>query len=282
MDDVLKSLTKYFKTGQEYSYSSLTEIIKEGEFRYKHSIPPGYKDRDEKIGFQIYGDLILWKQILDYAKFSSKPVILVIDDGKEDWWHLTNKREMERPREELILEMKEVAKVDFWMYSSIAFFEKANEILDTKIKENAIMEVRNASSHHNAFLAENAFTTWAIKEYSNVGEVTVPSFMQDGPIDLIVTKPDGSQIGFVIKLFREGRNRFVMTRLRGTLDHIEQRGLRSKYERIIIVLITENDDSAQIQLSEFENRNQLSIFAQDDKIDFLFGYLRDNEFIRVS
>jgi hypothetical protein len=178
--------------------------------------------------------------------------------------------------------MKEMAKVDFWMYSSVTFLEKANEILDVKIKENAIMEVRNASSHHNAYLAESAFTKWAIKEYSNVGEVTIPAFMQDGPTDLIVNKPDGTQIGFVVKFFREGGNRFVMTRLRNTLEHIQLRGLRSRFERIVIVLITESEGASQTQLSEFEHRNQLSMFSHDDKIDYLFGYLRDDEFIRVS
>jgi hypothetical protein len=73
-----------------------------------------------------------------------------------------------------------------------------------------------------------------------------------------------------------------MNRLRNTLEHINQKGLRSRFDRIVIVLITESDGAAQMQLSEFGHRNQLSIFSHDDKIDFIFGYLRDDEFIHVS
>ena len=33
-----------------------------------------------------YGDLILWYQIIDKAKESKKPIILISGDVKEDWW----------------------------------------------------------------------------------------------------------------------------------------------------------------------------------------------------
>ena len=47
----------------------------EGKHRYEFSIPPGYLDRNGKIGTQIFGDLIIWKQMLDYAKKKKKDTL---------------------------------------------------------------------------------------------------------------------------------------------------------------------------------------------------------------
>lgn len=67
-DLILEAFQKTIKVGEDYAYHRLSEIVAEGEFRYKHKIPPGYLDEDTKgkIGFQIYGDLIIWKQIIDF------------------------------------------------------------------------------------------------------------------------------------------------------------------------------------------------------------------------
>jgi hypothetical protein len=65
-DTIFKRIQENFKIGDPFSYSQIAEIIKEGEFRYKHSLPPGYKDVDKK-GFQRFADLIIWKEILKYS-----------------------------------------------------------------------------------------------------------------------------------------------------------------------------------------------------------------------
>lgn len=91
-DLIYNRLNEYFSIGKPYNYSHIIEIIKEGEFRYKHSIPPGYKDESSKIGFQKFADLIIWKQIIEYVKQESRPIVFIMDDFKEDWWVLDNKR----------------------------------------------------------------------------------------------------------------------------------------------------------------------------------------------
>ncbi len=65
----------------------LFEIFTEGEQRYKNKIPPGYMDKskNEKGGF-IYGDLIIWKEIVKYAKEQELNVLFVTNDVKEDWF----------------------------------------------------------------------------------------------------------------------------------------------------------------------------------------------------
>ena len=92
------------------------EIIKEGELRYRSKIPPGYKDQGSKEGISIYGDLILWKQIIAHAKKVKKPIILIINDIKEDWcYKKEQKQKIEKPREDLIKELYTTTGMELWM-----------------------------------------------------------------------------------------------------------------------------------------------------------------------
>jgi hypothetical protein len=145
-DLIYQRLKEYFSIGKPFNYSKITEIIKEGEFRYKHAIPPGYKDESSKIGFQKFADLIIWKQIIEYAKQENKPIVLIMDDLKEDWWVLDNKRKPVKPREELIEEVLEYANVQFWMYSTSKFIETSKTIIESKIDEKSIIEVKEVST----------------------------------------------------------------------------------------------------------------------------------------
>lgn len=138
-DSVLNFFNENFQFGDEYPYSKTIEIIKEGEFRYRNSIPPGYKDENEKKGFAKYGDLIIWKQILDKAISSNKPIVFIMDDLKEDWWHLDKKNIPILPRIELIEEFKEKNNLSFWMYTSSQFLEKYKN----KIEKDTLLEVNN-------------------------------------------------------------------------------------------------------------------------------------------
>jgi len=112
------------------------QIIKEGSFRYTNSTPPGYKDKNDKVGFQMYGDLILWKQIIHYAKEQKKPIIFVTNDNKDDWWSFD--KDKNAPRSELIMEIWDFANVNFWMFNSKDFFRKAKTILNAEIDDETI------------------------------------------------------------------------------------------------------------------------------------------------
>ncbi|MCF8232751.1 MAG: hypothetical protein K9J27_11235 [Bacteroidales bacterium] len=52
----------------------------------------------------LHLNLIIWKQILEYASKVKKPIIFICDDLKEDWCHLkkSTEKQIESPREELI------------------------------------------------------------------------------------------------------------------------------------------------------------------------------------
>lgn len=147
-DDVLKSLETYFEIGREFSFEEILEITKEGKHRYEFKIPPGYGDfyKKEKIGTQIFGDLIIWKQILEYSKEKKLPIIFITNDIKKDndWCHLDLKATEDRiysPREELIKEIKDYSDVDFWMYNLPQFLFNSNKYVKSTIKEETIQNI---------------------------------------------------------------------------------------------------------------------------------------------
>ncbi|MBR5603717.1 MAG: DUF4935 domain-containing protein [Bacteroidales bacterium] len=123
INDCIKDTFLTLKCGQAFSFNEILGIIQEGEFRYRNTIPPGYMDKDTKQGSQIYGDLIIWKEILRYACQENKSVIFVCDDIKEDWLQ-KNGKDVEIPRVELIKEFQDTAGTDFWMYTVKKFIDK--------------------------------------------------------------------------------------------------------------------------------------------------------------
>lgn len=112
-------------SGKEFSFSEKIEIMKEGKWRYKQELPPGYMDFSEKHGIQKYGDLIIWKEILNKAKTENKSIIFVTNDTKEDWYEEHRKKKTPIcPRHELLLEFMEMTEKDIWFYTLDQFVEK--------------------------------------------------------------------------------------------------------------------------------------------------------------
>ncbi len=74
----------------------IKKVEEDGKSRYTAKCPPGYCDQakagevfthEGAVYKREFGDLFLWKQLLEYAKNQdAKQLILVTDDDKEDWW----------------------------------------------------------------------------------------------------------------------------------------------------------------------------------------------------
>lgn len=145
-DDVLMAINELYKVGRTYSFSEIIEITKEGKHRYEFTIPPGYedlKDKDKK-GIQIFGDLIIWKQIIEYANESKRPLVFVCNDLKEDWCYLdegSTEKRIDRPREELVKEIFDEAGVGFWMYNLAQFLYMSNKHIKTEIGAKTINDI---------------------------------------------------------------------------------------------------------------------------------------------
>lgn len=87
------------KVGEEYSQEWINEIEEEGENRYTNRIPPGFNDKAKEdteeplrrynnICYQLkFGDLIIWKDIIEYSKKNTEigsKVIYITNDGQSN------------------------------------------------------------------------------------------------------------------------------------------------------------------------------------------------------
>jgi predicted nucleic acid-binding protein len=140
-DYILENLLSLFdgKVGEPYDVASMGKLYQEGADRYSKEIPPGFKDAKEKEDERKYGDFILWKQILDFAKAESCSIIFVTGEKKEDWW-IKKGGETVSPRLELRREFQEQVKQPFWMYRTQRFLELAKEKLTVEINPRSIEE----------------------------------------------------------------------------------------------------------------------------------------------
>ncbi|MDB9514765.1 PIN domain-containing protein [Kamptonema animale CS-326] len=141
-DYILEKLFTLFdgKVGEPYSIETLQKLYKEGEERYKQKKPPGFEDKGKADEGQ-YGDFILWKQILEFAKEKSSSIVFVTDDKKKDWWTNNKKKgEIASPHFELRREFKEQVNQPFWMYQTQDFLAIAKDKLEIDISPRSIEE----------------------------------------------------------------------------------------------------------------------------------------------
>ncbi len=159
---------------QPESQKYLDDLYKEGDQRFSSKIPPGYKDDskgDKEFTFSglkyknKYGDLIVWKQIIAYARDRNvKNVIFIIDDNKDDWW-LKNENKIVDIRYELRDEIYREAGVSmFQMYRSENFIENAKKYLDTNVSDSTIEEIREIREYDELLKAAAAKTSIYIKQ----------------------------------------------------------------------------------------------------------------------
>lgn len=140
VDTFVQELKKYNGIGGKYTVSQLLQIYREGEERYKYSIPPGYCDSGKKdpTNTDKFGDLIIWKQIMDKAKMDKKSVIFVTNDTKKDWWktkEVKNKDVRVKPRDELYeeFEMMTSQKIEIMDLNNFyTVFARHNNVLNNR------------------------------------------------------------------------------------------------------------------------------------------------------
>lgn len=177
-DHLREQLAELFegRTGARYSAPRLNEIYKEGANRFSRRIPPGYKDGD-KGEPERYGDLVIWFEVMDQAKSSGKPLILVTADAKEDWW-AEHKGNTVGPRPELGQEILAYAGVRFYMYTPPQFLKFAQKFLklNAEAARKAVSEFeriekqdRHAAESHDSMVAAKA--TAEAADASNVSRM---------------------------------------------------------------------------------------------------------------
>ena len=153
-DKILATLLQLFdgKVGAAFSEEELKKIEQDGKTRYAEKVPPGYKDNEKQKGAHTnnaYGDLIVWKQIMNYALSQKHDIILVTNDQKEDWWEILHNQTL-GPRIELKREFSKETSQRFHMYSMKAFITRFEKSQDVQVDRETIDEIDFFSSviHH--------------------------------------------------------------------------------------------------------------------------------------
>ncbi|NDW15972.1 DUF4935 domain-containing protein [Alteromonas genovensis] len=149
-DEIQRKITEIIeqRVGQPFPSDELNKLFDEGKNRYQSKIPPGYEDAQKNdnekdlVGQQRrYGDLIMWKQIIDYAKENETPVILVTEDTKEDWW-LKSAGRILSARPELFKEFFEETGQEIQIYRMESFLHNASNYLSESVSEEVIEEIK--------------------------------------------------------------------------------------------------------------------------------------------
>jgi DNA-directed RNA polymerase subunit F len=161
-DELREALTNLLdgKVGKPYSEEELEIIYQKAEKRFSYKKPPGYKDAGKPVP-RGYGDVIIWFQLMDYARIQQKPLIFVTDDNKEDWW-LKYDGESIEPRPDLIQEiLSEVGgeKFQFYMYHSDQFLDYAEKFLGLPVQPEVVKEAREIIMLENSVDKEKKVET---------------------------------------------------------------------------------------------------------------------------
>lgn len=147
----------------------LDALYAEGAERYANRIPPGFRDAGKEKESQKhqatfihnslkyerkYGDLIIWKQILErVSQGDIQNVFFVTDDGKDDWWSRVESggEKIIGPHEALRSEIYRIETVNlFHMYSTSDFLDNGRKILKVEINQSSIDDAVNKQAEANA------------------------------------------------------------------------------------------------------------------------------------
>lgn len=142
LDEILGLFNNKF--GKPFDIEKQQEVENEANRRIQEKIPPGFED-SKKDNKAQYGDYILWRQILDYAKEHSKPIVMITSEQKEDWWHKIDGN-IVGVRPELRKEFFDYCSQDFLLYRTENFLRHCLE-QDTGKNQaqlnKAIEEIKN-------------------------------------------------------------------------------------------------------------------------------------------
>ena len=148
------------RVGDAYPAKRLNEIYELGRVRYQDEIPPGFKDQS-KTGNEQYGDLVLWLQIIEKGKATRLPILLITDDGKDDWW-LRIDGETISPHPLLVEEMSREASILFYAYQSDRFLSASAQYLQSSVSPQSIQEVQRVRESDEQQAATTEPRSWPL------------------------------------------------------------------------------------------------------------------------
>lgn len=135
--------------GVQLTKDEVDRINKDGEFRYKNKVGPGWGDEKKEKEHYFngvyykgkYGDLYLWKEMLKKASDEDiENIVFITNDEKEDWWYkLDGEQKAIGSLEVLKTEMINAGLKNFKMYNQPVFLKKSQILIpDLNINESTI------------------------------------------------------------------------------------------------------------------------------------------------
>jgi len=251
-DELREAIDELFENavGPPYSREELSGIHKEGRNRYKERIPPGFGDAKEYGGKkdepECYGDLVLWKQILDYAKETRRPVVLITEDRKKaDWYWMVdpdNKdSELLGPHPKLVEEMLEVTGRRFHIARTAVFSKWMSKYLGRRMAPEVIEEIEEASlpTLREILTAAGQFVLRTQKALATLGSFT--------DRDLAFTAQQIQQVGILEAVEQQQRDvaRSISPHITAAVDHLVQRASEAGLDKAV----SELSQSIRTQLS---------------------------------
>lgn len=173
-DPIYNELKEIFKDKvlEEFDETQMSKILKDGETRYSQKIPPGYSDGNKQEN--KFGDLIIWKEIINFAKSANKPIIFISDDRKDDWiWKLKDGKII-GPRPELIQEFYKETNQLFHIYKSENFIKYGSEFLNEQLDAGTIEEVTKISKEIRLSEFQDFLTTLSDDEINERLKILSP------------------------------------------------------------------------------------------------------------
>ena len=141
-DSVFKALKTIFPETPRPGYDVLCKYAEEGAIRYKNKIAPGFEDAKKK-GLAKYGDLFIWKEMIEFSKKEKVNLIFITLDLKDDWWE--NSKTHLEPNFDLIAEFThETNGQQFWMYTLHDFLEKSTTYLNLEVNKDEISKFKSS------------------------------------------------------------------------------------------------------------------------------------------
>lgn len=163
-ENILVKILDLFKgkVGEGFDSQTLEELSKEAESRYEKKVPPGYKDKGKDEN--QYGDFLLWKEIIAYARANKKDIIFVTEDQKEDWFWKKDGKTI-GPRYELKREFYNETNQELLMYSLTSFLEYTSKANDKKMNLKELEEIsknrdNEINLHNRLIMIDQQLQRW--------------------------------------------------------------------------------------------------------------------------
>ncbi len=101
-----------------------------------------------------YGDLVIWKEIIKFAKNTNKDIIFVSSDRKDDWWNILLGKTI-GPRVELRKEFSNETDQRFHMYEMSNFINQYETYSGDEISGVIKQEIETKSDNNTSLPFKN-------------------------------------------------------------------------------------------------------------------------------